>query len=108
MEIGKTTLSTSDQDSNLDLPVIGSLVYHESNALDHAATKAEFRLIGVSCSAEVQLFSTLSALLKILGTGEPIKYQNRPSRISARAHLTTHELYSQKLAACFVGHCEEI
>nr|CAD7452944.1 unnamed protein product [Timema tahoe] len=37
---GKTTLSTPDQDSNLDLPVIGSLVYYESSALDHAVFEA--------------------------------------------------------------------
>nr|CAD7425786.1 unnamed protein product [Timema monikensis] len=36
---GKTTLSTSDLDSNPNL-IIGSLVYCESNALDHAATEA--------------------------------------------------------------------
>ncbi|CAG2057891.1 unnamed protein product [Timema podura] len=56
----------------------------------------DFRLIGVSSSAEVQLFSTLSALLEMLGTGEPIKSQNQPSQISA------HALYSQKLADSFV------
>ncbi|CAG2061853.1 unnamed protein product, partial [Timema podura] len=39
-EIGKkTTLSTPDQDSKLNLPVIGSLVYCESCALNHAATE---------------------------------------------------------------------
>nr|CAD7443850.1 unnamed protein product [Timema bartmani] len=37
---GKTTLSTTDRYSNLDLPVIGSLVYCESDALDHGATEA--------------------------------------------------------------------
>nr|CAD7586627.1 unnamed protein product [Timema genevievae] len=36
---GKTTLSTSDRDSNLYFPVIGSLVYYKSSALDHAAPK---------------------------------------------------------------------
>nr|CAD7259195.1 unnamed protein product [Timema shepardi] len=36
----KTTLST--RDSNLDLPVIGSLVYCESSALDYGATKAGY------------------------------------------------------------------
>nr|CAD7452776.1 unnamed protein product [Timema tahoe] len=34
------TLSTPDRESNLDLPVIGSLVYCESSALNHAATEA--------------------------------------------------------------------
>nr|CAD7398316.1 unnamed protein product [Timema cristinae] len=37
---GKTTLSTPNIDSNLDLPVIGSPVYCESSALDHAANEA--------------------------------------------------------------------
>nr|CAD7458848.1 unnamed protein product [Timema tahoe] len=35
--LGKTFISTPD--SNLDLPVIGSLVYCESSVLDHAATE---------------------------------------------------------------------
>nr|CAD7437889.1 unnamed protein product [Timema bartmani] len=33
---GKINFSTPDRDSNLDLPIIGSLVYFESNALKHA------------------------------------------------------------------------
>nr|CAD7400198.1 unnamed protein product [Timema cristinae] len=37
----KITLSTPDQDSNLNIPIISSLVYCESSALDHAATKVE-------------------------------------------------------------------
>nr|CAD7452898.1 unnamed protein product [Timema tahoe] len=37
-KIGKTTLSTANQDSNLDIPVISSLVYCKSDALDHTAT----------------------------------------------------------------------
>nr|CAD7260057.1 unnamed protein product [Timema shepardi] len=37
---GETTLSTTEQDSSLGLPVIGSLVYCETSALDHAATEA--------------------------------------------------------------------
>nr|CAD7409968.1 unnamed protein product [Timema poppensis] len=36
----KNSLSTPDQDSNLDLPVIGSLVYCKSSVLDHAVTEA--------------------------------------------------------------------
>nr|CAD7205075.1 unnamed protein product [Timema douglasi] len=35
----KQTLSTSGQDSNLNLTVIGSLVYCERSALDHVATE---------------------------------------------------------------------
>ncbi|CAG2053297.1 unnamed protein product [Timema podura] len=37
---GKTTFSKPDQDSNLDLPVIGSIVYCESSTLDHASIEA--------------------------------------------------------------------
>nr|CAD7408042.1 unnamed protein product [Timema poppensis] len=37
--LGKTTLCTSNRDSNTDLPVFGSPVYCESDALDHAATE---------------------------------------------------------------------
>nr|CAD7403358.1 unnamed protein product [Timema poppensis] len=37
----ETTLSTTEQDSSLGLPVIGSLVYCETSALDHAATEAD-------------------------------------------------------------------
>nr|CAD7594926.1 unnamed protein product [Timema genevievae] len=42
---GKAILSTPDRDSNLDLPVIGSLVYYESSALNHAATTVDNRLL---------------------------------------------------------------
>nr|CAD7413628.1 unnamed protein product [Timema poppensis] len=37
---GKSPLSTLDRDSNLELPVIGSLVYCESSTLDQTATEA--------------------------------------------------------------------
>nr|CAD7405760.1 unnamed protein product [Timema poppensis] len=39
--LGKTTFNTPepDQDSNINLPVIGSLVYCESSSLDHVATE---------------------------------------------------------------------
>ncbi|CAG2056526.1 unnamed protein product [Timema podura] len=36
---GKNTLSTRNRDSNLELPIIGSLVCCESSALDHAVNK---------------------------------------------------------------------
>nr|CAD7396620.1 unnamed protein product [Timema cristinae] len=36
---GKTNLSTSNRDSNVELPVIGGLDYYESAALDHASTE---------------------------------------------------------------------
>nr|CAD7195618.1 unnamed protein product [Timema douglasi] len=36
---GNTTLSTPDQNSDLDIPVIGSLVYCETNALNYVATE---------------------------------------------------------------------
>nr|CAD7405578.1 unnamed protein product [Timema cristinae] len=39
----RTTLSKPNQDSNPDLPIIGSLIYCKSSALDHAATEERFR-----------------------------------------------------------------
>nr|CAD7398355.1 unnamed protein product [Timema cristinae] len=47
---GKTTISTPYRDLNLDLPVIGSLAYCESSALDHAAT--ELKLITTATEKE--------------------------------------------------------
>nr|CAD7462530.1 unnamed protein product [Timema tahoe] len=40
---GKITLGARDKDFNPDLPVIGILVQHESDVLDHLATKAVAR-----------------------------------------------------------------
>nr|CAD7429750.1 unnamed protein product [Timema monikensis] len=40
--LGKKSLGTPVQDSNLANPIIGSLVQHESSALDQAATEARF------------------------------------------------------------------
>nr|CAD7413932.1 unnamed protein product [Timema poppensis] len=54
---GKTTLSTPDQDSNINLSVLGNLVYSESSMLDHAATKA---------SQDAPILITLQQFLKPL------------------------------------------
>nr|CAD7200433.1 unnamed protein product [Timema douglasi] len=68
-----------------------------TSALTNYATKADFRLVGVSYSVKVQLFSTSSALPEMFGSGEPIKSQNQPSsQISVHAHLTTHTLCTKK------------
>nr|CAD7405217.1 unnamed protein product [Timema cristinae] len=37
--IEKSTFSTADRDSNLEPPVINNIIYCESSAIDHAATK---------------------------------------------------------------------
>nr|CAD7448578.1 unnamed protein product [Timema bartmani] len=42
--LGKTTPSTLDRYSNLDLPVIRSLVYCKRDALDHAATEVDLNV----------------------------------------------------------------
>nr|CAD7256010.1 unnamed protein product [Timema shepardi] len=48
---GKIPLSTPHRDSNLDLPIICSLVYCKSGALDHAATEAAVELNTTSALA---------------------------------------------------------
>nr|CAD7407456.1 unnamed protein product [Timema cristinae] len=66
------------------------------------------KLLANPMRERLQLISTLSTLALMFGTGEPIKSQNQPSKISVHVHLTTHALYRQKLADSFIGHCEEI
>nr|CAD7454814.1 unnamed protein product [Timema tahoe] len=51
----KNHLSTLDQDSDLDFPVIGSLVYRESSALDHAATEVALATFCLPPLPEVQV-----------------------------------------------------
>nr|CAD7428340.1 unnamed protein product [Timema monikensis] len=41
---GRNHLTTPNRDSNPDLPIIGSLVYRESYALDHSTTDGERRI----------------------------------------------------------------
>nr|CAD7462700.1 unnamed protein product [Timema tahoe] len=52
---GKTTLSTPNRDSNIDLPVIGSLVYCKSSALDHADTEEGYITTGYNIEEEKML-----------------------------------------------------
>nr|CAD7425611.1 unnamed protein product [Timema monikensis] len=59
---GKTTLNTSDRDSNLDLPVIGSLVYCESRSLDHAVAEAGSEMAAIT---NCLLLATLGSLLAV-------------------------------------------
>nr|CAD7585811.1 unnamed protein product [Timema genevievae] len=59
---GKATLSIPDRDSNLDLPVIGSLAHSKSSALDHVATERRSRRMARSL---LILLLTLGTLLKI-------------------------------------------
>nr|CAD7585712.1 unnamed protein product [Timema genevievae] len=44
------SLSTPDRDSNLDLPVIGSLAYYKSSALDLPATEEGHSLLSTMLS----------------------------------------------------------
>nr|CAD7446266.1 unnamed protein product [Timema bartmani] len=66
---GKTTLSTSDRGSNLNLPVICNLVYCDRSALDHAATEAESKTILQNLSGEF-LGGELTAIMGPSGAGK--------------------------------------
>ncbi|CAG2055086.1 unnamed protein product [Timema podura] len=107
--------SSPDLDSNLDLPVLGSLAQHETSALANYTTELHMWEMAhqyinetqtshfpqISCSPSyftIQLISTSSAMPEMFGTGEPIKSQNQPSQISVHAHLTMHAFYNQKQA----------
>nr|CAD7574447.1 unnamed protein product [Timema californicum] len=64
----KTTLSILDRDSNLDLPIIGSLIYCESGTLDHVATEAEGGVEGNTSQGKAQQaeVSTVSREVSLL------------------------------------------
>nr|CAD7262000.1 unnamed protein product [Timema shepardi] len=64
---GKTVLSTPNRDSNLDLPVIGSLVYCESDALDHVATEAEEAIAVAEAEKKRQESLTSDDKMALLG-----------------------------------------
>nr|CAD7439821.1 unnamed protein product [Timema bartmani] len=55
---GKTIISTPDRDSNLAIPVFGSLVYCESSALGHAATEVGFTRVVLKSTSEQHLLLT--------------------------------------------------
>ncbi|CAG2054683.1 unnamed protein product [Timema podura] len=63
----KTILSTPDRDSNLAIPVFGSLVYCESRALDHAATEVGFTRVVLKSTSEQHLLLTV----RCVSSGEP-------------------------------------
>nr|CAD7403836.1 unnamed protein product [Timema poppensis] len=76
--LGKTALGTPDRDSNLDLPVIGSLVYCESSVLDHAATEAVSPVISVTTHpvhpTEIRTSISLSSAVERNTTGALANY----------------------------------
>nr|CAD7440006.1 unnamed protein product [Timema bartmani] len=63
IHFGKTTLSTPDQDSNLDLPVIGSLAYYETSA---CVCKSRNRIASArQCPQEMAVLSSTTACAPI-------------------------------------------
>nr|CAD7596933.1 unnamed protein product [Timema genevievae] len=71
---GRKNLNTPDRDSNLDLPIVGSLVYCESSALDHVASEASLIPIALVRSEEN---TSASKETFVSGTEEtPLKLTN--------------------------------
>nr|CAD7587057.1 unnamed protein product [Timema genevievae] len=69
----KNTLSTPVKDSNLGLPVIGSIVYCECSALVHSATELANALVVLSSTAEdgeIELANTPVVLSQTTEDGE--------------------------------------
>nr|CAD7262128.1 unnamed protein product [Timema shepardi] len=102
--LGKTTPSSPDRDSNLDLPVLSGRAQHDkrvSQLRHRGGTKAN-QNISTSSAQTVQLISTWSALPEMFEKGDPIKPQSQSSKINVHAHSSTHVLYSHKRADSFV------
>ncbi|CAG2056149.1 unnamed protein product [Timema podura] len=62
--LGNISLNTADRDLNLDPPVIDSLVYCESSALDHATTKASLTLIVLALNISIHMVLCRSCVQK--------------------------------------------
>nr|CAD7444209.1 unnamed protein product [Timema bartmani] len=91
---GKTTLSTPDRDSNLNLPVTGSLVYCESSALDHAVTKGGKK------------YNSLSIISFTNCTCLPFTQDTTLSSGLSSSLTTQHPLYAKDLSAVMTnGPC---
>nr|CAD7423935.1 unnamed protein product [Timema monikensis] len=80
------------RDLGTSVHVIGPVDDLKLTGKDNKLVKqiVDFRLIGASCPAKVQLISTSSALPEMFDTGEPIKSRNKPSQISAHALKDYH------------------
>nr|CAD7455462.1 unnamed protein product [Timema tahoe] len=73
MYLGETTFNAFERDSNLSPPVIGSIVYHESSALDYAATKAGY--VELAPIASLDCMEEFQSTNEHLTQGAPTKEQ---------------------------------
>nr|CAD7256925.1 unnamed protein product [Timema shepardi] len=103
---GKTTLSTLDRELSFDLTVIGSLVYCESSALDHASIEVGFIIVLVHVGRPKVLyfppaiFSSPSPPTKTI----PNLLTSLTHGCYARTRCTFDLLYSLSLTFCFGGN----
>nr|CAD7445248.1 unnamed protein product [Timema bartmani] len=73
---GKTTLGTPDRDSNFDLSVVGSLVQHERDALDHAAAESEeMQHLHLELEEKDQRVEELESLVEQLQGDQPDQHK---------------------------------
>nr|CAD7437636.1 unnamed protein product [Timema bartmani] len=73
--LGETTFNAFERDSNLSPPVIGSIVYHESSALDYAATKAGYVEFCRAPIASLDCMEEFQSTNEHLTQGAPTKEQ---------------------------------
>nr|CAD7258904.1 unnamed protein product [Timema shepardi] len=78
----KTTLSTPDQDSNLDLLVIGSLVYCVSNVLDHVTTE-----IGDTPNPELRIITSTFGKVQYKAGNGRLECRNKGSVVLCFVNL---------------------
>nr|CAD7574430.1 unnamed protein product [Timema californicum] len=97
--LGKTTLSTPDRDSSLGLPVISSLVYRESSALDHTAIEAGVERRDLSDSHPIALvivvpiYDVIDLMGGIRGRAEDVRSGTHDKWQSGDGVVGTQNLY---------------
>nr|CAD7443752.1 unnamed protein product [Timema bartmani] len=100
---GKTTLSRPDRDSNLSLSVIGSLVYCDSNALDHAAIKSGHDLADGALSSWRAFKSELRTRLRDGSTCSRADLEKRLPIVQWLPRYAKQDLMHDALAGITVG-----
>nr|CAD7439377.1 unnamed protein product [Timema bartmani] len=100
---GKTTLSTSNRGSKLDLPVIGSLIYCESSTLDHAGFERKYLQTVSHDVVAIPCFACVVPLARTL----TLRLASVPQSHTLQACFDTKYRFYHSVCPCVTGHRSE-